>query len=274
MKNDLVVNPYAQIVFKDKYSQWLFDARPDAGYFLKAPVPQEELKFTGISKSAQPALYDLFLELAKTEFNALDVTHDLNAVERDFLFAAGVLVEKDKAPQKPLFYCLLDDIEAAEPDVSTAELIANPSFHFEPFSFNNLVDWINEKHLSPNQPTAWIERPASKIKLGWWLSNAQAQIVSNFQAGQKPAIEIEPGLMAKLAAAEILIQPEKLAEQTREEHEVIARARRFRAAQIFRAPTFAAARADVCDAPVLPAIRRTGIYAARRFAGRAPFPAG
>ena len=225
MKNDLIVNPYTQIVYKDKYSQWLFDAAPDADYFLKAPVPHEELKFTGISKSAEPALHELFLDLAQTQFDFLDVNLDLNARERDFLCAAGVLVERDKAPQKPLFYCLLDEVPSGEPDVPPAELIVNPSFHYEPFSFANLAAWINEKHLSPNQPTVWIERPASRLRLGYWLAGAQAEIVSKFQAGRKPPAEIEPELAAKLYEAEILIHPEKRREQTRREQQIIDAAR-------------------------------------------------
>src|SRR5438552_1247556 len=98
MKSDLIINPYTQILFKDNSHQPLFDAFPDADYFLVAPVPQKELKFTGISKLEQPNLYELFLDLSKTQFDFLDVNHDLNAPERDFLFASGILVEADKAP--------------------------------------------------------------------------------------------------------------------------------------------------------------------------------
>lgn len=225
MKYEWIVNPYTQIVFKDKYSQWLFDAQPDAEYFLKAPVPQEELRFTGISKSEQPALYKLFLELSKTQINDLDIDHDLCATERDFLFAAGVLVEEDKQPQKPLFYCLLDEVESGETSDSPGELIVNPSFQFQPFSFENLAVWINEYHLSPNNPTVWIERPESRIRFGYWLTNAQAQTVGEFQAGQKPAAAIEPALLAKLVAAEILIHPERHSAEARAERKIIEQAR-------------------------------------------------
>jgi hypothetical protein len=225
MNSDWIVNPYTQIVFKDKYSQWLFDSRPDADYFLKAPVPHEELKFTGISKSEQPELYELFLDLQKTQINDLDVEHDLNAKERDFLFGAGVLVEEDKAPHRPLFYCLLDEVEAKDFDRSPDKLVVNPSFYFEAFRFENLAVWINERHLSPNQPTVWIERPVSRIRLGYWLDNSQAQIISKFQAGCQPPAGIEPELAAKLFEAEILIHPERHAAAAIEERKIIEQAR-------------------------------------------------
>jgi hypothetical protein len=78
--------------------------------------------------------------------------------------------------------------------------------------------------LFPRQTIFWW-RPVSKIKLGYWLDQSQAQVVSQFRAGQKPCVEIEKELLAKLFEAEILIHPQSLSTQVKFEQEIIEQAR-------------------------------------------------
>lgn len=237
MKKDLILNPYTQVLFKDQHTQALFEVESEAEYLLVAPIPQKELKFTGISKSKHPNLYELFLDLSETQLDYLNIDQDLNAAERDFLYENGVLIESGKAPQKPLFCCLLDDVETEDFDHLPENLIVNPSFRFEPFSFDNLRTWITEKHLSPYQPSVWIECPVSKIRLGYWLNNSQTEIVSRLQAGQNPGSEIPRELLSRLVTAEILIHPEGLEKKIQTQKEIIEQAQKDLAANkysIFR----------------------------------------
>jgi hypothetical protein len=213
MSDGLIINPYAQILVKDQHTAQHFKDETDADFILIAPVPGKGLQNTGISAAARPNLHELFLELSQTQFDFLDVKHDLDEAQRDFLSAGGILVEAGKAPQKPFFQCLLNEVEAPDFQASTENLLVNPTFRFEPFSFENLRSWINERHFSPYLPSAWTARRASKIEFGYWLENARAEIVSQFRAGQKPPAQIDSGMLAKLIEAEILIAPENLRKQ-------------------------------------------------------------
>lgn len=226
MKCKLIVNPYTEILFEDRYSRPWFDTQSDVDFFLVSPMPRKGLNLLGISKARHPKLYELFLDLAKSKFDFLDIENDLDGPERIFLTENGVLVEEEKAPEKPLFHCLLDEVETNGFNGESADLLVNPTFHFEPFSFENLRNWIIHKHLSPYQPSVWVRQPLTEIESGYWLDNAQAEIVSKFRAGEKPTFEIENDLISKLVAAEILVFPGTFQKKEKTVIESVKRAKR------------------------------------------------
>lgn len=199
MTGKLIVNPCLQL-----------DIHTPEHYFLLAPKPGESLQSLQINKSERPALHELFLELAQTQFDFLDVEQDISAGEREFLVNHGVLVEAEQAPRRPLFACPLDQVEAAPFDGNLAGLIVNPTFRFEPFSFANLTSWIRERNMSPHQASVWIKAPLTGIETGYWLTPKQAETVAGFTAGEKPPTAIEEEFRSRLTAAGVLVTPESL----------------------------------------------------------------
>ncbi len=216
MKNNLVVNPFARLVALTE---------PDSDFLLIAPKPQSGLQKLIISKSEQPNLHELFIELAELGFNYFEYENDVNEAEAELLFEHGILIEAENVFEKPLFACLLDDIENADFVGDASVLIVNPSFRFEPFNFANFLPWTHELHLSPHKPSAWIKQPVTEIEIGYWLTNEQAETVSKFTAGEKLPFELENSFLSKLVAVGILTTPESLAEKEREQLAVIEKAK-------------------------------------------------
>jgi hypothetical protein len=216
MESNLVVNPFIKIQFADEQQ---------IDYFITAPKPANGLQKLLISKSSQPNLHELFLDLANIGFNYLDAGQDLNAAERELLSGAGILVETENAPEMPLFACFLSEIETADFDGDAESLIVNPSFRFEPFNFANFLPWVHEKHLSPHKPSAWIKLPVTEIEIGYWFDDAGAQTIATFTAGEKPFGPLEPEFLSKLVASGILTTPEILAERERADHAAIEKAK-------------------------------------------------
>ena len=190
-----------------------------------ATLPQSGLQKLEITKSIYPNLHELFLDLAQTSFDFIDVEKDIDEAERELLLESGVLVEADNVPEKPLFVCLLDDLEAPEFNGDISALTVNPAFRFEPFNFANFITWVHEKHLSPHKASVWLRQPVTGIEIGYWLDNNQSETVAKFTAGEKPEFEIEPDFLAKLVAAGILTTPEMLAEIEQKERAALAAAR-------------------------------------------------
>ncbi len=199
--NDLVINPFTQISFGI-----------EEVCFLISPKPKFGLQTLTISKSDDPHLYDLFLDLSKIRLDFLDIENDLNNEERQLLFDYGVLVEADKVPNKPLFACQFDEIETIEFSSSISTLMVNPSFRFEPLNLGNFNSFAQGNNLLPYQPSVWVKPLVSEIEIGYWLNEAQKDVISNLKAGEKPSFEIEKELLGKLVSAEILIS-EKVIEQ-------------------------------------------------------------
>lgn len=214
MKRNLVLNSFTKIFAKD-----------EQGIIVSAPNPQSGLQKLKISKSEEPNLYELFLELSEIGFNYFDCEKDINKTEFNLLFEYGFLVEPEKVPEKPLFACFLEDIEKADFDGDDSALIVNPSFSYEPFSLINFLPWANELHFSPHKASAWIKQPVTEIEIGYWLDNDQARTVSNFKAGEKPPFELEKDFLSKLVACNILTTPETLAEKERAQIAAIEKAR-------------------------------------------------
>lgn len=204
MKSNLVINPLIKIHSADEQK---------TDYFIIAPKPQIGLQTLKISKSEQPNLHELFLELAELGFNYFECENDVNEAEAGLLYEHGVLIEAEKVIEKPLFACLLNDIENVGFNGDVSVLIVNPSFRFEPFNFANFLPWTHELHLSPHKPSAWIKQPVTEIEIGYWFEKDQAETVSKFTAGEKLPFELDKDFLSKLVACGILTTPEKLAEK-------------------------------------------------------------
>ncbi|MEP6900775.1 MAG: hypothetical protein ABJA66_03435 [Actinomycetota bacterium] len=216
MKNDLVVNPFIQLQFANE---------DRSKFFIVAPKLQNGLLQLEISESKYPHLHELFLDLAQTRFDFIDVEKDLDATERELLFEAGVLVEPENVPDKPLFACFLDDVETEEFAGDASSLIVSPAFRFEPFNFANFLSWAHEKHFSPHQPSVWLKQLVTGIEIGYWLDSNQAETVAKFTAGEKLSIEIEPDFLSKLITCGILATPEMLRESEAEQSEILEKAK-------------------------------------------------
>ena len=216
MKSNLVINPFLQIHLANDES---------GDYSLSAPRPNSGLQNLKIVKSEHENLHELFLDLAQTQFDFIDVEKDINDHERQLLLNHGVLLEPENVPEKPLFACRLDDVEPLAFDGDFDSLIVNPTFRFEPFNFANFAAWANEKSLSPHRASVWIKQPLTDIETGFWLENEQAEIISTFTAGEKLTREIKPELLAKLIAGEILTTPEIASEKVQKQSESLEKAR-------------------------------------------------
>lgn len=192
----MTINPFTQLISGDEDCLLI---SPKAGYGLK---------YLEIIKTAQPCLYELFSDLSKMRLDFLDIEQDLDDEERALLYQFGVLVEPENIPQKPLFTCSLDDVEEAEFEADCSSLVVSPSFRFEPVNLDKFGSWIQEKHLSPYQPSVWVKTPVTEIEIGYWLNEEQAETIFAFKAGQKSPHEINKNLVSKLIAADILVSPE------------------------------------------------------------------
>lgn len=181
---------------------------------IVAPKPASGLQLLQLSPESHPNLYEVFVDLAQSRFDYLDLDSDIDDAERELLYERGVLVDADNAPERPFFCCLLDDIEPTGFDGDVSALIVNPSFQFSPFDFADLASKLLYGHLS-GRPSAWIAEEVTGIERGYWFDLEQAGIVSQFKAGEKLPFEIEPEMQARLITAGILTTPEAIAERTR-----------------------------------------------------------
>lgn len=182
---------------------------------LTAPKPGCGIQKLELSKTSHPNLYEVFLDLAGSGFDLLDVDKDIGAAERDLLIKYGVLIDADKAPEQALYCCLLDEVKAERFDGDRSDLIVNPSFRFAEVDFSNLASRIQDEHLS-GRPSAWIAREITGIEIGYWFDNSgDAAIVEKFEAGERLPFEIEPELLGKLYSAGIVTTEPAIAERTK-----------------------------------------------------------
>lgn len=200
MPSDLVVNPNASV-----------KSDPDnAGHlFLTSPKPGECLMTLSVNAVEQPKLFDLFSELAQSNLTFLDIQNDLTEPDRKLLSTTGFLVERGSEKEIPLFACYLDEIEPPDKDIDLSQLIVNPSFRFHPFDLANFRTHT-EMHLSPHAPTVSISVPVTGVDLKYWISHEQAETISRFEPGKSIDSNVDCGLIRKLAAAEIVVDPKSL----------------------------------------------------------------
>ena len=190
---NLIVNPLAAIETVDETGELI----------LGGPVPGRGMKYLHLSASECPRLHSLLTELPIVGLRDLNVDADLEPDELELLRDYGVLIGPENVPERPLFSCMLDDVEAS--GALPASLIVNPTLELQPFDLAKFRSWMQEKHLSPYNATAWVTDPATKIRWGYWLTPAQAELVGNLQTGSDVLPDIDPELKSKLTAAHILI---------------------------------------------------------------------
>jgi hypothetical protein len=164
-----------------------------------------------LSRSVDSSLFEIFSDAAGLEF--IDPYRDFSLAERQRLQILGLIVEKEDQPQKPVFSCMLDEVEQTPLMGRQDDLIVNPTLRFEPFDLARFASRLNS-NLSPKQPISWVRTPLADIELGYWLSPEQAEIVSRFIPGETVNGEIDPSLMGKLSTARILVRSSELAAET------------------------------------------------------------
>jgi len=216
MNTNLTVNPFLQIAPSNEQ---------DNAYWLVTPKPGSGLQNLLICKPEQANLHELFLNLSQIGFNYLDCENDLSDSERELLYQSGILVEPENVPERPLFACRLDDIEAGSFEGDLSEIIVNPTFRFEPFNIANFHSWIQEKNLSPHKPTGWLKIPVTDFEIGYWLEKDEADAISKFMPGEKLSFEIEPEFLSRLLASGILTTPEILVRDERKQQERLEQAK-------------------------------------------------
>ena len=218
MADELILNPYTHLSLESDSS---------GACTLVAPKPGAGMQILNLEEARFPHLYALLLELSGMQLSLIDVENDIDEEERELLRHYNVLVPRSEAPEKPLFSCLLDDLETGEFEYDSESLIVNPSFRFEPFNLANFRTWIGERHFSPYMSTAWIRTAGWDLDAGYWLNNENAALLSQFEPGRKLSFEIDRSLAAKLFAAKILINTESFEQERAEINSGIARAGDF-----------------------------------------------
>ena len=189
---NLIVNPLASVEkFEDS------DDLISGG-----PVPGRGMKFLHIAPAEHPRIHELFTELLALGLSTLDVANDLQDTERALLEEHGILVDPANVPERPLFSCMLDDVDArSEPPVS---MIVNPTIVFEPFDLTTFRSRM-EKYLSPHHATIWINAPRTGARWGYWLTSDQAEFVRSLEPGATSWRNADPQLISKLFAADVLL---------------------------------------------------------------------
>jgi hypothetical protein len=214
MSTSLVVNPLASVEVLEE----------NGDLISGGPVPGRGMRYLTISEAGQPRLHSLFRELCQVGIGQLDVENDLAPDEVGILADHGILVAPDNVPERPLFACMLEDVEPA--DFEKTSLYVNPTLEFEPFDLTKFRSWMQQKHLSPHYATAWVEDPETDLRWGYWLTPEQANIVKGLEPGSKIDAGLEESLIGKLHAAQILVDA---AASVQPRTDIIDAAERFRA---------------------------------------------
>lgn len=217
MSDKLVFNPYLLIHF---------DRETDTDFLLFAPLVNEGLQILRLRESENKPLFEKVSKFFRIGFKYLEIEKDLTFDEIELFKEYAILVSEDYKIEKPLFSCQLDEVEITEEKFEFRDLIVNPTFRFEPLNLLNFRDWINEKHLSPHQPTVWIKTPVAGIDIGYWLNPQQANIIPEFVPGKLISNDIDEETLAKLVSAQILVTKKSLSDETNKWQDKIEKARR------------------------------------------------
>jgi len=193
MKTHLIVNPLATVDVMDE----------NGDLISGGPVPGRGMKYLQISADTQPNLYSLFQDLSNIGLTNLDIGHDLREGEAELLSEHGILIDADNVPERPLFACMLNDVENSV--TLPHSLIVNPTLEFLPFDLTKFRSWIHDKHLSPQLATAWVTDPETEMRWGYWLDQKQADQIGRFKPGEAPTDGIDEMTLAKLLSATILM---------------------------------------------------------------------
>jgi hypothetical protein len=192
MKSRLIVNPLAYVA-RIKGSEDLS---------LGGPVPGRGLTAFRLSRDVDSDLHTVIGDLLDVGIANLDIEKDLNSHQAALLEEHGVLVTEDNVPQQPLFSCMLKDVPTS--DALPDEMIVNPTIEFRPFDLTQFRS-LAANHLSPHAPTVWINDPDSGVRWGYWLGADEAEVIRQFNAGDRAGLELAPDMASRLFAARILI---------------------------------------------------------------------
>ncbi|HEX6125212.1 MAG TPA: hypothetical protein VFZ23_07540, partial [Pyrinomonadaceae bacterium] len=198
---NLIVNPLAGIETVDVTGDLI----------VGGPVPGRGMKYLQVSTEELPRLHALLSELSRIGLANLDIKTDLeNGEELELLRDHGILIDEDNLPERPLFSCMLDDVEP-DPSFLSTSLVVNPNLEFQPFDLTKFRSWMQDKHLSPHHATVWVTDPRTNIRWGYWLTPAEAELIQRIRPGSGDRLpEIDPFLMAKLHATDILVDAEEV----------------------------------------------------------------
>jgi len=191
MKTDTIVNPLAAIEAVDDSEELISGG----------PVPGRGMRFLRVSPNERPHLHTLFSELRAVGINMLDPATDLEPEEISLLEDHGILISPDNVPERPLFSCMLDDVEVVAE--ASSEQILNPTLEFQPFDLTEFRS-LMQQHLSPHQARAWVADPASGVRWGYWLSPKDAEVVGSLTPGSPVPPDLDDTLKRKLSTAGIL----------------------------------------------------------------------
>ncbi|MFV0389179.1 MAG: hypothetical protein ACK5NT_10545 [Pyrinomonadaceae bacterium] len=198
----LVVNPYATVSFIDDIC------------IVTAPLPGKGLQLFEIESKSKPELFELFKDLSTLRLDFLDIDEDLDADEIDLLRDIGFLVAPKHLPQKPLFECGLDDLDAGEVTFKANSLVLNPNAKFEPMTVDTAGSFIREKNLMPFKPVIWVKTPVTEIDLGYWIDEEKLKVIEGLFLGKSEIKSLPNELIKKLVLADILIDPKLFREKT------------------------------------------------------------
>jgi len=194
MQDNKKLNPFTSL---------FLDPKDDKKWLLQAPLPGIGLQRLSVSSVEFPRLYELCLDVGRDAISDLDLQHDLSTEEYSRLIAAGVLIDATQEPNKPLFSCPLDSLAAAAQNA--ADIIVNPTTVYEPFDLSKFRTWAGEMNLSPYQPSLWITDEHTGMRSGYWLTNDQAANAARLEPGEPAPADLDPGLVGKLIAADVLV---------------------------------------------------------------------
>ncbi len=216
MSDKLIFNPFLEIHLSDD---------EEADFLLFAPKPNDSFKRLEIKRSKNENLYKLLTEYSGIGVQYIDLSNDLTADDIELFREFGFLITEEQKIERTLFSCQLDEVEESDLDLDFSDLIVNPTFHFEPFNLANFRKMIFENHFSPHQATAYIKSHVTEIELGYWLNPKQAEIIANFQKGEKFSDDLDKEFLTKLVSAKILVNPKALEDETRRLNKIIEESR-------------------------------------------------
>jgi hypothetical protein len=193
---NLIVNPLAAI-----------EVAESDKLLTGGPVPGRGMKTLEISAVESPRIYELFRELSVVGLSQLDIQADLGEEDVRLLSDHGVLVEAGNVAERPLFSCMLDDVDAS-PLPNSTRLSINPSVKFHPFDLTNFRSWMQDRHISPHNATVWVTDPETRMRWGYWLAADQANVIDSLIGGEASIQDLDPDLISRLFKARILVESE------------------------------------------------------------------
>ncbi len=193
MRTDVIVNPLAAVETVDDSEELI----------SSGPVPGRGMRFLRVSPNDRPHLHALFSELRSVGINMLDPVNDLDREEIILLEDHGILISPDNVPERPLFSCMLEDVETTSK--MPADLIVSPTLEFQPFVLSEFRS-LMQKHLSPHHARVWVNDPMTGVRLCYWLSPNEAEVVESLKPGCSAGEDLDDISTQKFLTAGILIE--------------------------------------------------------------------